>query len=160
MPQKHHHYTLKLNWTGNKGQGTSAYDAYERDHEYSAAGKQVVIPGSSDPAFRGDPTRYNPEELLLASLSSCHMLWFLHLCSTHGITVVAYEDEPVGTMLETKSGSGHFTEVILRPRVKVATAAMLEKIPELHHQANKYCFIANSVNFPVRHEGEAEIFTS
>jgi organic hydroperoxide reductase OsmC/OhrA len=159
MLQKTHHYTLQLNWTGNKGVGTSAYDAYTRDHEFSADGKKIVIPGSSDPSFRGDPTRYNPEELLLASLSSCHMLWFLHLCSTHKIQVIAYEDEPVGTMLETKSGSGHFTEVILRPRVKVATAAMLEKITELHHEANKYCFIANSVNFPVRHEGETEFVT-
>lgn len=159
MPQKTHHYSLHLNWTGNKGQGTSSYDVYARDHELSAEGKQVVLPGSSDPAFRGDPTRYNPEELLLASLSSCHMLWFLHLCSTHGIVVVAYEDTPVGTMLETKTGSGHFTEVVLRPRVKVVTGATLEKIPELHHQANKYCFIANSVNFPVRHEGEVEFVT-
>lgn len=152
-----HQYTLQLTWTGNTGSGTYDYRAYRRDHEWSAAGKQIVIPGSSDAAFRGDASRYNPEELFLASLSSCHMLWFLHLCAAKGVVVLEYEDEPLGTMQETVTGSGQFKEVELRPQVKVATEEMLEQIEELHHQANQHCFIANSVNFPVRHVGTAEV---
>lgn len=152
MKSTNHQYSIQLNWTGNTGSGTYDYRAYRRDHELSAKGKQVVIPGSSDAAFRGDASRYNPEELFLASLSSCHMLWFLHLCAVKGVVVLEYQDEPVGTMQEAASGSGQFTEVVLRPRVKIASADMLEHIDELHHEANKYCFIANSVNFPVLHE--------
>src|SRR5687767_7443158 len=113
---KHHHYPVHMKWTGNTGTGTSQYRGYERAHEYSVPGKPV-IPGSSDPAFRGDKTRYNPEELLVMAVSSCHMLWVLHLASVAGIVVTAYEDEASGTMVETADGGGHFTEVVLRPRV-------------------------------------------
>ncbi|WP_080058098.1 OsmC family protein [Spirosoma aerolatum] len=148
---KQHHYEIKTTWTGNTGTGTSGYRAYERAHVILAANKPD-IPGSSDPAFRGDKTRYNPEELLVASLSSCHMLWYLHVCTDAGVVVVDYTDTATGTMVETSDGSGHFTEVTLYPSVVVADASMIEKANELHHKANQLCFIANSCNFPVRHE--------
>ncbi|MGI9582774.1 OsmC family protein [Chryseobacterium sp. RRHN12] len=147
---KTHHYKTTIQWTGNKGTGTSGYRAYERSHTISAENKPV-IEGSSDPAFRGDSTKYNPEEMLLSSLSSCHMLWYLHFCSEAGIIVTEYTDEASGIMAETASGSGHFTEVTLHPRVTVTEASMTEKAEQLHHKANEYCFIANSVNFPVKH---------
>lgn len=147
---KNHHYKTTIHWTGNKGTGTSGYRDYERSHTISAENK-AVIEGSSDPAFRGDRTKYNPEEMLLSSLSSCHMLWYLHFCSEAGIIVTEYIDEASGIMAETANGSGHFTEVTLHPRVTVAEASMIEKAEQLHHKANEYCFIANSVNFPVKH---------
>lgn len=147
---KEHHYQLSVQWTGNTGQGTSRYRSYERSHTISAKGKPTIA-ASSDPAFLGDASRYNPEELLLASLSGCHMLWFLHLCSDRGIVVIDYTDEPAGTMMETESG-GRFSEVTLKPQVTITDAALVDKANELHAEANRLCFIANSVNFPVRHE--------
>lgn len=148
---KIHHYTLQLEWTGNKGKGTSGYAAYKRDHVIRIDGKPE-LPGSSDPAFRGDSTRYNPEELLLASVASCHMLWYLHLCAEAGVIVVNYEDNPAGEMTETTNGGGRFTGIILRPDIVVAEDAMIDKANALHKRANELCFIANSLNFPVRHE--------
>lgn len=153
---KQHTYTLTTQWTGNTGTGTSNYRSYERSHIINAENKPD-IPGSSDPSFRGDKTRYNPEELLVASLSSCHMLWYLHLCSEAGIIVTDYVDNAIGTMVETADGGGHFTEVLLRPAVVVAEDHMIAKADELHHQANKLCFIANSCNFPVRHEATSSV---
>jgi len=154
---KTHQYSVKLNWAGNKGKGTASYTAYSRDHAIRVKGKSK-IKCSSDPAFRGDETRYNPEELFLASLANCHMLWYLHLCSEAGVIVEKYEDNPIGTMVETPDGSGHFTEVILKPHVEVKEESMIEKALSLHHQANVKCFIANSVNFPVKHEPVATCF--
>lgn len=145
---KQHEYSVTVRWTGDQGTGTSGYRAYKRDHEISASGKPV-IPGSSDPAFRGDPTRYNPEEMLVASLSTCHMLWYLHLCADAGIVVTGYVDEPHGLMAETEDGGGRFTEVVLRPRVRLAAGADPEVAQRLHERAHHLCFIANSVNFPV-----------
>lgn len=147
---KEHHYVLTTKWTGNKGEGTTNYRSYDRDHVLVADNKPD-IPGSSDPSFRGDKTRYNPEELLVASLSSCHMLWYLHLCSEAGVVVVDYTDRATGTMVETADGGGHFSNVTLYPNVVVADVTMIAKANELHHQANKLCFIANSCNFPVHH---------
>lgn len=147
---KQHHYKAVIQWTGNKGTGTSGYRDYERSHTISVENK-MMIEGSSDPAFRGDRTKHNPEEMFLASLSSCHMLWYLHFCSEAGIIVTNYTDEAAGIMEETASGSGHFTEVTLHPTVTITENAMVEKAKELHHRANEYCFIANSVNFPVQH---------
>jgi organic hydroperoxide reductase OsmC/OhrA len=147
--QKIHTYAVQMTWTGNLGTGTSSYRAYSRNHEIQAEGKPM-IPGSSDPAFRGDPTRYNPEELLVVSLSTCHLLWYLHLCATAGIVVVDYTDDPVGTMVETEDGGGHFTEVTLRPQAVLKAGADLQLAKQLHDQAHQMCFIANSVNFPVR----------
>ncbi|NYI07825.1 OsmC family protein [Allostreptomyces psammosilenae] len=155
-PPKTHSYALTVNWTGNLGTGTGSYAGYSRDHEITAPGKPVLL-GSSDPSFRGDPARYNPEELLVASLSQCHMLWYLGLCPGAGVTVTAYRDEPTGTMLEEPGGAGHFTEVVLRPRITVASAEMVEAATALHERAHAMCFIARSVNFPVRHEPVIEV---
>ena len=145
-----HHYNLTLKWTGNKGTGTSDYRAYERSHTICVDGK-TEISASSDPAFRGDKTKHNPEELLVAAISSCHMLSYLHLCAVAGVVVTDYVDHATGIMVETPNGSGHFTEVILNPIVTVTEISMTEKANELHKKANELCFIANSVNFPVGH---------
>ena len=148
---KEHHYAVTVDWTGNQGTGTSAYKAYARAHEIRSTGKPP-IPGSADPAFRGDPARYNPEELLVASLSTCHMLWYLHLCAVAGIVVTAYADRAEGRMIEETDGSGRFIGVTLKPEVAVRRGADLAKARELHGVAHTMCFIANSMNFPVAHE--------
>lgn len=151
MAAKHHHYQSIVRWTGNKGTGTSAYRAYGRDHEISGPGKPT-IPGSSDPAFLGDTTRYNPEELLVASLSTCHMLWYLHLCAVAKVVVLDYEDHAEGTMEETADGGGRFLHVTLKPQIIVTAESDLETAKKLHHDAHEKCYIANSVNFPVKCE--------
>jgi organic hydroperoxide reductase OsmC/OhrA len=148
---KTHSYEVRVSWTGAGDTGTSGYRAYSRDHEISAPGPAPLL-GSADPSFRGDPERWNPEQLLVASLSQCHMLWYLSLCANAGIVVTAYTDNPRGTMTETPDGGGHFTEVALRPEVTVAAPEMAEQATALHEAAHKLCFIARSVNFPVRHE--------
>jgi organic hydroperoxide reductase OsmC/OhrA len=148
---RQHRYTITMQWTGNTGNGTSDYRSYERNH-IIRAGNKTDIPGSSDPAFRGDKARYNPEELLVAALSSCHMLSYLHQCAVSGVVVTDYTDDAVGTMEETPDGGGYFREVTLRPVVTVAQGSMVKKALELHHQASELCFIAASVNFPVHHE--------
>lgn len=149
-----HTYQTSLRWTGNQGSGTFKYNAYSRDHEISMPDKIHTILGTSDPAFRGDKKRYNPEEMLLASLSACHMLWYLHLCSVNGVIVVEYEDAATGTMEEDEDGSGRFLEVTLHPKVRVAEEKMIAKANKLHEAANQKCFIANSCNFPVHHAAE------
>jgi organic hydroperoxide reductase OsmC/OhrA len=151
-----HHYSLTVKWTGNKGTGTSHYKAFERSHSVLIENKTEIL-GSSDPAFLGDKTKHNPEDLLVASLSSCHMLWYLHLCAEANIIVVDYVDNATGTMTEAPNGSGRFTEVILNPTVTITDVLMVEKAEELHAKANEFCFIANSVNFPVKHHATIEI---
>ena len=153
---REHHYQVTIAWTGNRGTGTSGYRGYARDHEISAEGKSGAIAGSSDPLFRGDPSRYNPEELLVASLSACHMLWFLHLCSDAGIAVTSYTEAALGEMTEQAGGAGEFTKVTLRPRVKISDPARAADIPALHAKAHELCFISRSVNFPVEHQGTVE----
>jgi organic hydroperoxide reductase OsmC/OhrA len=148
-----HRYQIRVDWTGNPGPGTVDYRGYGRANLVSAAGKPTIA-GSADPAFRGDASRWNPEELLVAALSQCHLLWYLHLAAVGGVVVAGYRDEPVGTMLENPDGSGQFSEVVLRPRVTVADRAMIADAHRLHEQAHRHCFIARSVNFPVRHEPE------
>ena len=145
-----HTYTSHLRWTGNRGSGTLDYRAYGREHELGTADKVVRIPGTSDPKFRGDAARYNPEELLVHSLSACHMLWYLHLCAVNGVIVIDYHDEAEGRMEEEPGGAGQFVEVTLRPTVTVAREEMQKKARELHAAAHQHCFIARSVNFPVR----------
>ena len=147
---KLHHYKTTVEWTGNRGEGTSGYRSYDRAHTIQVDNK-AVINGSSDPAFMGDASRYNPEDLLLASLSSCHMLWYLHLCADNGIIVMEYADHATGTMEEDENG-GQFKEVTLHPFVLVADSSMIEKAGALHKEAHQKCFIANSCNFPVNHE--------
>ncbi len=150
---REHRYRLEVVWTGNGGSGTSGYQAYSREHEIRAPGKPA-LPGSSDPAFRGDPARYNPEELLVASLSACHMLWYLHLCADAGVVVAGYVDRAEGVMVEPKKGTAKFERVILRPLVTLAPGADRERALAMHEQAHKSCFIANSVNFAVEHAPE------
>jgi organic hydroperoxide reductase OsmC/OhrA len=150
MP-KQHSYSLQVQWSGNTGDGTRSYRSYSRNHVVTVAGKPDLH-CSADPAFRGDTTRYTPEELLIASLSGCHMLWYLHLCAEAGVVVVAYIDEATGTMIETEDGGGRFTEVTLYPTVTVANQIMIDEANALHKKANELCFIANSVNFPVHHK--------
>ncbi|MET8628386.1 OsmC family protein [Kitasatospora sp. NPDC004669] len=152
---RQHRYIAEINWTGNRGTGTSDYRSYSRDVEVSAEGPPT-IPGSADPVFRGDPARWNPEQLLLASLSQCHLLSYLHLCTANGVVVTSYVDRPEGTMAVTAEG-GHFTSVVLHPRIEVAEAGMAEKALALHADAHRACFIANSVNFPVRNEPEVTV---
>ena len=145
---RQHQYRLQLDWTGNHGTGTASYTAYGREHRFSAPGK-ADIAGSSDPAFRGDAACWNPEELLVASLSSCHQLWYLHLASEAGIAVLAYRDSPIGTMVEAADGGGHFSRVLLRPQVTVRADDDVARAQALHHDAHALCFVANSVNFEV-----------
>ncbi|ABF40948.1 conserved hypothetical protein [Candidatus Koribacter versatilis Ellin345] len=145
---KEHTYEVSMKWTGNDGHGTSDYKAYRRDHIHSAAGKPD-IPGSSDPHFRGDASRYNPEELLVSSLSSCHLLWYLHLCAVNGVVVVGYEDNATGVMQENADGSGQFLGVDLCPKVKITAGSDPGKAAALHDEAHHLCFIARSVKFPV-----------
>jgi organic hydroperoxide reductase OsmC/OhrA len=145
---KQHKYRCELEWTGNDGRGTQRYNSYRRDHVLRCAGKPD-IPGSSDPSFRGDKARYNPEELLVASLSSCHMLWYLHLCAVNKITVLEYRDSAEGTMRENSDGSGEFVSVTLRPKVLILEQEKETQATELHYNAHSLCFISRSVNFPV-----------
>ena len=149
MAHREHKYPVTVTWTGNAGTGTSGYKAYRRDHAIESAGKPP-IPGSSDPTFLGDKTRWNHEDLLVASTSACHKLWYLHLCAEAGIAVLAYVDEAEGTMVEGEKG--RFTQIVLRPRVTVRAGDDVELAQRLHHQAHEQCFIANSLNFPVRCE--------
>lgn len=150
-----HRYNATIKWTGNKGTGTDNYKNYERGHQIIIENKPDIL-GSSDPVFRGDKTKHNPEDLLVASLSSCHMLWFLHLCSETGVIVLDYTDNATGIMVETANGGGLFTEVTLNPIVVVKENSMIDKANKLHKKANELCFIANSVNFPVRHNPTAK----
>ena len=153
---REHNYSVNVIWTGNTGTGTSGYQAYKRDHEIKAPGRPP-IPGSSDPKFRGDSARYNPEELLVAALSTCHMLWYLHLCADAGVVVVSYEDQAEGTMRETADGGGRFINVTLRPHAIVKGS--VAQAEALHQRAHELCFIANSVNFPVEHKSVTELAT-
>ena len=151
-----HQYELQMVWTGNKGDGTSHYRSYDRNHIIKFPNKPDLL-ASADPTFRGDPTKYNPEELLLAALSGCHMMSFLHVCVNAGVIVTAYEDRATGSMVVNSDGSGRFTQVVLNPIVSVAKASMIENFNELHAKANKLCFIANSCNFPILHQASVLI---
>ena len=147
-----HHYRTQTTWTGNLGSGTSSYTAYSRNYDLNAAKKSAPISGSSDPMFRGDATRYNPEELLLGAISSCHMLWVLHLCADAGIVIMAYVDEAEAEMAEHPDGSGEFTCAVLRPRMTITDASRIQDAVDLHHRAHELCALARSMAFPVAHE--------
>jgi len=153
-----HSYTVDVTWTGAGETGTTSYTAYSRDHDVVVPGRPVLL-GSADPAFRGDPTRHSPEQLFVAALSQCHLLWFLHLAARDGVVVVGYSDEAVGTMRVESAGAGQFTEVLLRPRVTVRAGTTDDerdarpvtdaRLAAVHKRAHEHCFIARSVNFPV-----------
>ena len=150
---KQHEYDVRILWRDPSGTGTRSYSSYSRDHVILVEGKPEIA-ASSDPAFRGDAHRHNPEELLLASLASCHMLWYLHLCAVNGINVLDYQDEAHGVMQETGDGGGAFIGVTLRPRVRIGAGGDRARALALHEQAHGLCFIARSVNFPVRCEAQ------
>lgn len=150
---KGHQYKIQTVWRSENG--TTDYKGYDRDHEIKAEGKPIIL-SSSDPSFRGNPAKYNPEELFISSISSCHMLWYLHLCAVNNIIVLEYKDCAEGIMNEREDGSGQFTEVVLNPHVLVAAKKMMEHAGQLHEVANKYCFIANSINFKVKHKPTIE----
>ena len=146
-----HEYALTTTWTGNRGTGTSGYRDYSRDVTVGVEGKPD-LPASADKPFRGDPGRWNPEDMLVAALSECHLLSYLHACVTAGVVVVSYRDEATGVMREDGAGGGAFAEVVLHPQVVVAEESMIAAAERAHAQAHEWCFIANSVNFPVRHD--------
>ena len=154
---RNHIYKSTVSWTGNRGTGTLEYDGYSRDHHIFGQGKPV-IEGSSDPSFRGDSSKYSPEDLLVSSLSACHMLWYLHLCAVNGVVVIDYSDAAVGEMSENADGSGQFTQVTLYPHVTVSEPRMIEKAKALHDDAHRMCFIARSVNFPLFHNAEVTCY--
>jgi organic hydroperoxide reductase OsmC/OhrA len=145
---RNHRYEVELTWTGDRGTGTSGYTAYARDCKIRVPGKPPIL-GSSDPAFRGDVRRWNPEELLVASLSACHQLWYLHLCADAGIVVMTYEDRALGVMAEEDGGEGQFVSVVLRPLVTISAGSDPDLAKHLHQAAHVKCFIARSVSFPV-----------
>ena len=148
MP-KEHFYKTQIKWTGNLGTGTSEYTAYSRNHEVSAVGGKEKILASADPIYRGEASRYNPEELVVAAIAGCHMLWYLHLCADAGIVVVDYADEASGTLTETNDGNGKFSEVTINPQVTISRESNAKIAIELHAKAHEFCFVANSMNFPV-----------
>ena len=151
---KKHTYRTVGTWTGNLGAGTSSYTAYSRDFTVAAEGKPELS-GSADPAFRGDAGRWNPEEMLLAAVSACHKLWYLHLCADAGIRVTAYTDRAEAVMDEGGGGNaGRFVSAVLKPHVTVAAGSDCAKALALHHEAHRLCFIANSVNFPIECRAE------
>jgi organic hydroperoxide reductase OsmC/OhrA len=147
---KKHRYEVRTVWSSGTGGPPRDLDAYSRNHRIEIAGKPT-LEGSSDPALRGDASRHNPEDLLVAALSSCHMLWYLHLCVVRKVPILAYEDNAYGIMAETPR-PGRFLEAVLRPKVTVVKGADLALAARLHERAHAECFVANSVNFPVRHE--------
>lgn len=144
-----HDYTVNVTWTGADDEGTTGYTSYSRDHEVAIEGKPTLL-GSADPAFRGDASRYNPEELFVAALSQCHMLWTLHMAARAGVVVLGYTDRATGTMRVESAGAGQFVEVTLHPRLTVRGEVDEAVIAQLHADAHAHCFIARSVNFPVR----------
>ncbi|MGH8256076.1 MAG: OsmC family protein [Steroidobacteraceae bacterium] len=148
MTDREHAYEVQVEWSGNLGTGTSAYGAYSRAHEISVTGKPPIA-ASADPAFRGDTARHNPEELLVAALSGCHMLSYLYLCTQARIVVLAYRDTATGVMTIEASGAGRFRQVTLHPMVRLAAGADVQRATALHERAHALCFIAQSVNFPV-----------
>jgi organic hydroperoxide reductase OsmC/OhrA len=148
---RRHSYAVEVEWTGDRGEGTASYRAYGRENAVRAAGKPELA-GSADRTFHGDRDRWNPEELLLAALSQCHLLSYLHVCVNHGVVVTGYRDAATGEMTETGDGGGRFTRVDLHPVVELADESQRALADSLHEEAGRLCFIANSVNFPVHHE--------
>ena len=150
MSHREHTYRVRVEWSGNRGAGTSGYRDYGREHTISAPPKPDIA-GSSDTAFRGNADRWNPEDLVVAAASTCHQLWYLHLCADSGIAVQRYVDEAVGTMLDSPD-SGHFTRIVLHPQVVIRAGDDRELAARLHHDAHARCYVANSVNFPIECE--------
>lgn len=145
-----HHYRLRAEWTGDRGTGTSGPRDFDRSVTLTVEGKPPLH-ASADVPFRGDGTKWNPEDQLLGALAECHLLSYLYACVQAGVVVTGYEDDATGVIVMEGAG-GAFREVVLRPRVTVAQASMVDAATAAHTTARELCFIANSVNFPVRHE--------
>ncbi len=150
---KEHDYTSRILWTGNKGAGTSSYKSYDRTWNVEVPGKPMIN-CSNDPLLGGDPGLMNPEDLLLSALSACHMLWYLHLASNAGITVMSYEDCPVGVGETSNTGAGRFLSATLHPKICVKAGDDLKLADEIHSKVHQYCFVARSVNFPVTYDSK------
>ncbi len=148
---KEHDFTAQVVWTGNQGEGTKSYRSYTRNWSVTTPGKPE-IQCSNDPLLGGDPTLHNPEDMLIATVSACHMLWYLHLASSAKIVVTSYVDNPIGTGQSEPDGTGRFIKAVLKPVIEVARGTDLEKADQIHHQIHKHCFIARSVNFPITYE--------
>jgi organic hydroperoxide reductase OsmC/OhrA len=153
MNKGEHHYSAQLIWDGNHGNGTADYAEYGREHRMLIDGKPELNL-TADAAFRGDAAKHNPEDLLIAAISSCHMLSYLALCAKYGISVLSYEDDASGTMQEDGKGGGRFVEVMLRPKVTIASGEQIERAMKLHDRAHELCFIANSCSVPIHHQPE------
>ncbi len=145
-----HDFTSRIQWTGNRGEGTASYRGYDRTWDIDTPGKPVTH-CSNDPRLGGDPALPNPEDLLISSLAACHMLWYLHLASQAGLVVVEYRDNPVGVGHSTPDGAGRFVEAILNPHIVLRSDADLARAEAIHHEISSVCFIARSVNFPIRY---------
>jgi organic hydroperoxide reductase OsmC/OhrA len=148
---KLHNFTSSIIWTGNRGEGTRVYKGYDRTWDIALPGKDIIH-CSNDPVLGGDPTKMNPEDLLISALSACHMLWYLHLASNAGIVVTGYRDDPIGQGETLPNGAGRFLAAVLRPKISMQEGADLKFAGELHNQVHDFCFIARSVNFPVSYE--------
>ena len=143
-----HTYKTTVEWTGNKGSGTYDYRSYSRSHIIKIDGKANIL-GSSDSSFRGEKSKHNPEDMFVASISACHMLWYLHLCADAGVIVLKYKDDAEGSMIVDQSGGGRFNNVTLRPTIEITKESSLIKAEEAHTKAHGLCFIANSCNFDI-----------
>ncbi len=156
MADKQHHYNVRLTWTGSKGVGTATYESYGREYRVDAE-RKTTIAGSADPAYRGDPTLWNPEELFVAALSACHQLWYLHLCAVAGVRVLAYDDRVESTMIVHGDGSGEFVSVVLHPSALISADSPRERALAIHDEAERMCYLARSVKFPVTHEPSVSV---
>lgn len=146
-----HRYAVTVEWTGNRGEGTSSYRSYDRDHVVSAEHAEPIA-GSADAAFRGNPSRWNPEQLLVAAAAQCHLLSYLHHAAVNGLVVTAYVDHPTAVMTEDGNGGGRFTEITLHPIVTITDPDHVELAERLHEDAGRSCFVAASLALPVGHE--------
>jgi organic hydroperoxide reductase OsmC/OhrA len=147
---KSHSFRIAVTWTGAHHGTTESYASYSREFTISSDGKQNIV-CSSDKIFRGDANLYNPEDLFISTISSCHLLWYLHLCADKKIHVLSYIDDATGNLQINQDGSGQFTEVTLHPNVIIDSNTDIPLAIQLHEEAHKKCFIANSVNFPVKY---------
>ena len=154
---KIHKFETQVQWTGNLGAGTKTYTSYSRDHAIFGKDKKEVIGASSDPIFRGDKSKYNPEELFLASIASCHMLWYLHLCADQGITVTNYKDSPIAELLLSEDGSGKIENIILQPQILIKEKSLIDLATKLHQDAHHFCFIASSVNSSIKIQAHVSV---
>ena len=156
MAHPQHEYVSSIRWTGNRGPGNKEYRGYDRTWDIVTPGKPVIN-CSNDPMLGGNPALPNPEDLLLSCLSSCHMLWYLHLACTSGVVVLGYEDSSLGIGETEKSGAGRFVSAVLRPKILLAPGSDPQVADAIHHRIHEYCFIARSVNFPVTYAATYEI---